>query len=388
MPPPTGAAARALRVASSLLLLTAMCAVTLLDLGDVLEHVLAHLPGRARQELRSTCRALRTHQAILDSATRVTGQSETVPDSPVDWRLLASLPRLAHLTLNFPASLFRLHHVSGLRSLTRLTISSADRLDLTPLNCMTQLRYLCLDNVEDFTDMKALQLSHFTKLRLEESSSGKRDRELTCLTRLRSLAISDAVHAPYLKQLQQLTELQVIWDDVNLDAVFAAARHLPALRLLRSAVLCKSVTTLTRLTALLLRAGHEGHVSDVHDLTALPQLRRLGLEGQHWAGEDEYPGVPILAPHITTLFLNMAEHWGGPTMLLVPRVATCHRLEHVMLRLETASLLLLVSHLPLQQLRVSVQTEKGQVFLQMGLEQRVSLRAVKKVSFLKEPVTF
>ena len=391
MPPPAGAAARALRAAPVLPLLTATCAVTLLDLGDVLKHVLAHLPGRARQDLRSTCRALWTHSAIRASVDCVRSPFEALPERPIDWRILESLPHLAHLRLSHPCSLvnFSPRLASRLTRLTRITIGyTGEDLDLTPLNCATQLRALSFEMVP--VKLQDLTLSQLTKLRLVDTPRDTDPSGLANFSCLQSLTISSSVFAGCLSQLQRLTQLHLMtstsgqWGyQGQIQAVNAAAQRLPSLSVLKTWFPNPACTLgLTRLTALLVRASWLDR--ELHDLRELPCLQHLGLDGQEWAGTP-----PFRSSSLTSIFLVPKTGCSQQRqMLLAPDVSLCCALEHIMLRLEAPVFLVPAAHMPPQHVRLSVQTEEGEVYQQSGLDRRLHVRAVRKVAFRKEPVPF
>ena len=92
---------------------------------------------------------------------------------------------------------------------------------------------------------------------------------------------------------------------------------------------------------------------------------------------------------MTCIFLCLSQD-SEDRHYTVPDLAACHGLQHLMLSVYRASsgqLIVPADRLPAARLRVSVRHHSGQLFHEIGLETKVQVQRVRRLSFMCEPET-
>ena len=350
----------------------------MLDLGEALQHVLCHLSAWERQQLRSTCRALRLDRCLLHSVSGVVCERDVGPLRASDVAYLQKL-NLRSIRFNEPPSLFHLHQLSALTGLRKLTLGDVQVADLMPLSCLSGLQQLALVDIDQHVNLGSL--TRLSQLRLRRTRS---TCTLTELTSLRHLSLTEGSHVGSLTRLSGLTQLQLIdscddeWEQAHTASALQTIQALPGLCVLKTAYGQLQALQLTQLTALYLLdiGGALGA-----DLTALSSLKRLGLAG--WEGCP-----PVTAPAITSVFLR----WAGyeASFLSLPDLTACTSLQRLLLKMpdecDPTRVLVSADKLPdVPSLRLYVQQDDGWLFFETGLERRLRPRFVKRLTFAWEP---
>ena len=340
----------------------------LLDLGDVLHHVAAHLQGKSLQNLRSACRALRHSAAILDQVTEACG---ALPEHAVDQSFLTRLGSLRSLTFSWCSSLSHLNHLSRLQRLEEVRLDFVLVADLAPLACLAGLRNVELVMVDQYVNVG--QLSQLSSLRLIAMDTMPEVFSLTSLTRLQ---ISDAQHVSCLPSLQQLHFVELGQGSVctAADNVAQLLQQLPRLlELSLNGVRLAGLASLVRLTAL-----HFTCPPDEVSLTELTALRFLTLTLYH-----ESPLV--CAPSVRVILLDVSEQLQTTLNAELPDLSTCHSLRHLLIRVGDQDfgfrMVLAANKLPPQTIRTSFQCGPSQLFPEFGLEACVQLQQLDAAAF-------
>ena len=362
----------------------------------MLDHILGHLPSSDRRHLRSTCQTLRHIVLASFHSLRV----DRKPASPAERAFVLTLSGVRHLAA-YGITLLGLKTFLGLPNLVSLSLRNIAGARFGPTPFAARLTALHLLNVSGRIDISAL--SALQSLRLE-----------ACVTpRLGELVHLQCLHlttAPYGADLAPLTRLSFVsvatptpahaqWHDREDARALRALGHLPALRVLdygQPAYLLNipDLASLSRLTALqiswILLDGVYQHSELQIDLSALPELKRLGIEIR--LAEDL---CAVQAPTVTCLLLHYetAIAFGGPVMedvLRLPDLTGLAELQHMMLRMDTSRYLIFeAARLPPQAVCLSVQHEHGRLFLEtdMSMPSRIKYQAVSEVSFMADPET-
>ena len=338
-----------------------------LDLGDVLHHILEHLSGQtggpSRKALRSTCRRLRASTAIQDSVHSVAGRRVT-PEL-VNLRFLASLRHLHSVRLDTPDSLFYLHHLPQLRV---LEVADSSWLDLTPLASLPQLVGLRLGG--DRASQNLQRLTRLTTLALAAQQPGLRH-----LTALRRLELTYQADSQTVAPLQQLSCLDISTEGListSASPLIHTARRLPALCLLGITVRAFEhmvppasfdVLSGLRITALRADLFEEAAVvpDDMLNFDSLPSLQSLSVRA-------DVRGAPtIVSRSVTCLHLEWATEEAPSSIPLMPSIAGCSALQCLFLELDSP-LALTADKMPPQPISVSVSTTGHDVCVGRGLQ--------------------
>ena len=332
------------------------------DLLDTLEPVAGHLRPKDCHALRSACRALRFHPALLGSVTSVNIES-TADRRAIDFTFPGRLPNLQELWFAGPASLRHLRRFSSLQRLTKLSLSDyKDALELLPLQQLSSLRSLRLWSIPEHYNLDGLTQLH----KLDLVGTCGTTALLGLRSSLKCLKAYDGADAPHFSRLMSLTRLQYgpgdrgpwgdLWGDDVVAATFTGLQHLVSLRVLTIRLdegwgvpaVVGGLSSLTRLSALSLDSCQEEIVGSVLDLSSLSRLARLGLtffEGP----------LCVRAPSVSSLYLHTCETHQYQEL---PDLTACSRLVHLQLWLcgGSGSLVVAADRLPPQWTTVSVQT--------------------------------
>ena len=357
----------------------ALCAAVL-DLADSLQHVVWHLDSGECQNLRNTCKLLRSHPAVV-------GGIEVVHDGAREQQGLRHLTGLQHLCLESPPSLFHLQHLKCLTKLIKVNINDASVVDLTPLSVIPSLRSLILQSCGGHTGLDSL-------LRLE-------DLQLNCtaatpallyLTALTRLHLGDSTQAVSLGQLSHLVAFSLScgyahdeWTADETAALFAPGpAGIPALRDLScSHEVMPPLASMGQLTALDIdceRGELPTHLQDLRQLTGLVKL-----------GISVYTGQPeVMSDSITTLFLVVDNR--AIDNVCFPDLSDCSALEDVMLMvyLEGPDARL---HIRAEQLGPRLETLwldqlGGEVFLDVEAAKELQVQRVHGLRWFRELAEF
>ena len=357
------------------------------ELGVALQHVLQHLSGRERQSLASTCRALRHDPRILEMVTEIKAPRVTALFTAVELAFLGRSTSLTELWFWDPASLFPLHALSSFRRLRTLHLADMETADLMPLSSLPGLRALDLVSIDQHSNLESL--TTLTSLRLCET---RNSTALARLTSLQALDLSDGSHSSCLVQLSQLTRLQLVedteaatWPGDLITSALQALQACSSLQVLDTAVGLRAAVQLSQLTAL-----HLDNACDCFEdgLLALKGLKRLGLGD--WEGSPRIDGRAV-----TCLFLRITSDACARHVTL-PDLQLCPCLQQILLQMtynaysglsSQVHVCVSADHLPACRLRMFVQQDFGQIFLELGLHMQVEVQAVPELSFLWEPDT-
>ena len=350
---------------------------TVLDLGDVLHHVVHRLDGRARERLRRTCRGLRRHASILDSFT--TGVMHEGSPEAADVALLAQLRNLRAVHLwspGGPKTVFHLHTLTGLQRLCVDT--SAGGLDLTPLTGLPLLQELELSRVQRAQFLTVLR--QLTSLAISPVAQWQ---DLVQLTSLAKLELREQYDAKTLAPLQQLSFLRMRVDDWSSSAsspLLRSLAQLPRLSVLSldfkrvQVVDLTPLTALAQLTALQLYWGRcaPADSAAMYDLSPLSGLRQLSVVQLR---------PTIISPSITCLRYFSSFARDNDEYDSLPDLRGCTALQHLLLSI-CGTLLLASVRLPTQPVTVSVDDSlDSRVFVGRG----VQVQYVKNVSWPQVP---
>ena len=316
----------------------------MLDLGDVLPHVVAHLRPGGLQHLRSTCRALRFHACLLAAVRQVHYDCEEadVPD-PAQLALLRRLPSISTLCIEGASTVFWTASLSG-QQLTRVEIlAPEDKLDVAPLASCSALQSLRLYAAEEPRHIQLL--TSLTELELACTTLTEPHGRLSLLTSLQRLCADSHDHLTACSQsLHGLTH-------VSLDSRLGTAlpwvqvlQHLAQLPALCSLALevtagepalqCSGFSQLSRLTALFL--GLQGSVMPRVDLRSVPGIRALGVQLDHKPFvQESSPKLTLKAPSIS--YLQVLAWAGTPKMA---NLTACHGLSQLVIALRGGNILL------------------------------------------------
>ena len=179
-------------------------------MAEVFTSIITHLSPRDCQSLRSTCRLLRHHVAVVEGVSRVFEASQNQAG-------LQQLSGLQRLRLQSPASIFDLHQLSSLTGLTQVVIADASIVDLRPLSCVASLRELELNSVRHYGNLDSLQ--QLDSVWLEHTAAVPALLQLTALTRLYLWGSSLAAR---LGELCRLADLCVMRWGAGADNTVAA----------------------------------------------------------------------------------------------------------------------------------------------------------------------
>ena len=259
----------------------------MLDLADALQYVTAHLSCKDCQSLRSTCRLLHHHPAV------VAGISEVEVFAHEHLKALRQLTGLRCL---------RVCEASRLPKLTRVFLSCMPILDLQPLSYTPSLRSLMLMDVDHYASLPSLQ--QLDSLFLKITTATPAVLQLSALTMLGLSEGSQVANSGQLSQLQGLTiypnppAAAQSWTDGQTTALSATiSQGLPALGTLGCPdTLLPPLSSLVQLTGLLLCFDGDDVPAHLQDLRQLTGLAKLGLHN--------YVGQPQLqSDSVTALFL-------------------------------------------------------------------------------------
>ena len=339
---------------------------TLLPEGGPLEHVTRHLHGEALQNLRSTCRDLRHHGAILGAVKELSIQGCSWIEATVDLPYLGSMHNLRRLDVYDAPSLFALHCLSTVRLQHLSVCGLPPSADLTPLRRLTTLCHLSLGGLhsELFCIEQLSGLRQLTRLAICAQISTPGIGQLVSLQRLTIDRAGAAAEAALLPQLSHI-ELQCA-GPAEIAQACSDLQHLHSLRTLVAdsalngcPILLHSLQ-LTRLRNLFLHLAHE--VSPL-DCSALPGLQLLGLS-------QASPDFEIVSPSVTCIRLKGA--WEA-----LPSVVACASLTR--LTVVGRNLTIRAAQLPPQ--RVSIFAHiRGNVFSQLRVPHRFHLELVDRLN--------
>ena len=345
------------------------------------EHIVQHLSAKDCQTLRSTCKLLRHHAAVVAGVS-------AVKQATTHLAALRKLTGLCRLSVYRPLSLFDLHHLYSLTKLTSVEVSMVPVVDLQPLSFISSLRRLELCYVHHYASLCSLQ--QLNALNLDHTSAMPAVLQLSALT---CLALCEGSLAGSLSRLDQLAALSIAdreghwraqWTDGEIATFVAAVAGLPALTSLTCAFgLLPPPFGLVQLTALQICCDGDELPESMHDLRQLTGLVKLGI--------TNYVEQPVLlSDSVTTLYLESVDYDLGPDTIRVPYLAGCSRLEHIMLIHET-EITIRVKELPPRALTLWL--EQGSdlnpdgVFLESRLAKVLRVHRVKRLTLDSDPAT-
>lgn len=331
-----------------------------------LEHVTRQLQGKDLQQLRTACRDLRCHPAILTRVHEVGAEDLSWFDASVDLPWLQRLPSLITIRVAYADSVSHAHHFSGLSNLRTLCVQvKVASIDLTPLTC---LRSLCV--LQLFSDHKLLNLGRLAKLqRLTRLDLGAETDELQLgqLKSLMRLGVSETAHVAEAVDLTLLTRLDLMEGCPITSAMPEALQHMQGMQALRTLVAHDGLEScmpaclqLTRLRTLFFDVTIVGLRLD---FTSLPSLKLLAL----WLYT-----VPkeVIAPSITCLRL----HFCKCDVTRAPSIVACGNLARLEATLEGSEVMVSEQHLPAQTISIRAMVGRGShLWGQLGVEHRWQL---------------
>lgn len=334
-----------------------------------LEHVTRQLSGRSLQALRTTCRDLRSHDAIPRQVETLHAQGLTWFEARVHVPFLQSLRNLSTLKLQYAESLHRLHTLSCLQ-LRHLELSDPDyEMDLTPLEELTSLisislsshlRVVNLGHLEALTQLSSLDLA----AKYDPPGLG-----LGNLQSLRKVCVHSGgdwvlAEAAGLSQLShvELAAPAALGFPEDQEAL-VSMRHMPALRTLvaHDGPLMPRLLQLTQLCTLFLNLDDEP--SDELNLSSMPGLKLLGLS----CADAE--AFTIIAPSVTSIRLQMLANEGH---VYLPSMRLCCSLAYLQV-IAAFPLCLAAEQLPPQRLSIAAQVHDGKLMYDHSVKSRCRL---------------
>ena len=365
------------------------------DLGDdILQHIDAHLDADGKVSLRLTCRAMRRSLSILGSTTLATVCSDSFDiDLSFVGRHLRSVRQVTLESARLAPLAALTPHLMGLTRLSRLSLNHPsfprgpdDVYDLAPLACLTSLRELEMCAAEH-TNLGAL--TQLDRLELPVTLGGP---ELSKLTSLRSLDITEECDAWELSSLQGLTRLEYglhgmdPWNDEDsITTASEALEHLTSLRVLETPLhgewalpsVVEQLFRLTQLSALCLHCFDQAvlPVAGTLDLSmlALQRLELTSFEGE----------LAIVSPSLVCLCLETWLPGYESASQEVPNLRTCTSLQELTVAVGRAPAQFRITQdrLPLQVLRVTLKCKsQQQLLVQPG--SRVQVQFIKTVPWM------
>ena len=289
-------------------------AVRVLVSDGALEHVTGHLSATAIAALRTTCREMRWHAAIMSRVDCLCTEGFDWFDTTVDLPYLRRLPKLEKITIWHPDSCFCMHAFSQLQQLQHLELlEPVIPLDMRPLQDVRSLQTLYLYSCSKVHNLH--RLTQLTAMYLDADASWPGLRKLESLRRLH------AYHASHISQAAGLPHLSHVefgdeCDNPEVEEALQHMRHLPALRTLVVNQTPNSLTSVLRLTQL--TALYMGHSREADlDLSALAGLRLLGISSQM--------SFALICPTCTCIRLELFT--SGRTVL--PSMVACGQLSRL-----------------------------------------------------------
>ena len=327
----------------------------------MLGEVAAHLPPADLSQLRSCCRGLRHHPGLLERVQRVVfhgslGRGELVP-------YILRLSGLRRLTLGPVESLFRLHRLSGLLHLRKITLVEAQNLDLAPLQDLASLRVVSLSICGRLAGLTGLL--QLTKLHLDScyysSYTGLGALQALKLDRL-DFGLQPLAHLSRLRVWENIAP----YDTAGLD-VFRDLAQQGALRVLNSAAGPASYPALASLQQLseLTLSGSE-QPAQLTVLSSLTRLRRLALH-RVW-------GLPVIRiACLQELLVLYNDHPPAQAIYSLPQLGGCCRLEVLHLRLDIgqSSFLVGAAELPAHRVKIKHTRLTGELYLHADLDHSI-----------------